>query len=151
MAKEKIPDLSLGDQLPLGSRIRLRRISGGERLADMARGLRYDKSHLSKVENNIVPPSQTLLQRIAEHLQISVPELQAASLDRLTEGLDPLGVINEALERPRYNIRQRPGLQRIGRIVAMGHLAETEEAWLYERLIRITAELVGFVKDTRQR
>lgn len=152
MAKERPVDLSVGDALPLGSRIRLRRQAQGVRLATMARDLNYDRGHLSKVENNESVPSDHLVGKIAEYLRSSVDDLTHGPVIALIrkdgdpEEDDQLGTMGFPTLRIRLKPKERTLGQRVERVLAMAHLTPEEEEILAERLVKITGELVAVLK-----
>src|SRR3989344_941757 len=126
MGKEISLNLSAGDLTPTGSRIRLRRRVVGIGLSQLARDIGYDRGYLSSVENNRpkVSASEELLDKIAKKLDTTTKALTKGPLVQLTNGLPPEQFATKASfrEEPKYLSRPRPLLNRIGRILVMGHL-----------------------------
>lgn len=154
MAKEAPIDLSLGDLLPTGSRIRLRRHVLGVRLSSLAREIGYDRGYLSQVENNKPggdSPSDELLEKLAQRLDIPKQVLIEGPLTQLTNGSSPeqFATMTSTLKREGYQPRPRSGVARINRIMAMGHLTPQEEAAVVEQLVSHASSLVDFVKSLR--
>ncbi len=161
MGKERPVDTSVGDALPLGSRIRLRRHARGVRLSDMAREIGYDRAYLSTVENNQASPSNELVGKIAEYLGTSAEALRQGPIARLGvatvaggsgAGLHPFGLAHAALPStsPALPAKRRTIGQRIERILAMAHPSEDEEEIVAKHLVAMTSELVSLVKAARQ-
>lgn len=162
MAKEIPVDLSEGDNLPLGARIRLRRHHRQIRLTNMARDLGYNRGYLSKVENNVVIPSDDLVEKIADFLKISVDDLRLAPIRQLapeakrkntgrTSGFalaaPPMSADVQELGYERQN---RSIGERLERLIKMAHLSEEEEKIVGERLVAVTGEILKLVKATRE-
>lgn len=151
MAKELPVDIGLGEALPLGSRIRLRRQTAGRRLSAMADSLGYNRGYLSRVENNQANPSDELVTKIADYFGISVSELKEGSMTRLIGAPPPRlrrgqGTV---LAAPPLPARKRSLGERIERLVAMAHLTAAEEEIVAERLVAVTSELLALIKATR--
>ncbi len=154
MPKERPVSLSVGDALPIGSRIRLRRLSRGIRLSAMARAIGYDRGYLSHVENNEVTPSAELVEKIAQYLEVSVQDLRQAPIAQLAPGYGvgsgvPLGGAF-ILTAPPPPPRPRTLAQRIQRILSMAHLTEEEEAVVADYLVATTQAALALVKSTRR-
>lgn len=153
MGKERPLDLSVGDLLPTGSRIRLRRHVMGVRLTRLAGDVGYDIGYLSHVENNKPNslPSEELLEKVAERLKTTKEALTEGSLTQLTNGLPPeqFAAMTSTIERSQYKPQPRTSVQRISRILAMGHLTPQEEAAVVEQLVSHTISLVDFVTSLR--
>lgn len=152
MSRERDVDLTKGNALPLGSRIRLRRHSQGVRLSGMARDLNYNKAYLSKVENNKAAPSAELLEKIADYLHISVPDLRSAEITRLSADAtighkDVVPAVGLALPAlPAISKEKRALGQRLNRLIAMAHLSQEEEMLIEECLVQVTSDLLALVK-----
>jgi transcriptional regulator with XRE-family HTH domain len=154
MPKERPINLSAGDALPLGSRIRLRRLSRGIRLSAMAKAIGYDRGYLSHVENNEVTPSVELVEKIAQYLEVSVQDLKQGPIAQLAPGYgvtsgEPLGGAF-ILTAPPTPPRPRTLAQRLQRILSMAHLTEEEEAIVADYLVATTQAALALVKSTRQ-
>jgi transcriptional regulator with XRE-family HTH domain len=152
MAKARPLDLTVGEALPLGSRIRLRREARGIRLSTMADTLGYNRGYLSHVENNRAMPSAELVQKIADFLSVSVQELKEAPLDRLAPAAAswrPRGPARPALPVQMPPKKRTIG-QRIERLVASAHLAPEEEALVADHLVAVTSDALAFLTAVRR-
>ncbi len=157
MAKERPVDLTVGDKLPLGSRIRLLRQARGVRLSTMAADLNYAKGYLSNVENNKVSPSDELVEKIADYLDISVDELRNAPIvqlmgrpsDQQSVPTAPFGLVQPALSVT-MPVKRRTIGQRLERIIAMTHLSEEEQEIIEDYLVTLTSAALAFLKAARQ-
>jgi len=153
VSKERPVDLRAGDSLPIGSRIRLRRNARRIRLSTMARDIGYDRGYLSHVENDRAKPSDELLEKIAQYLDISVQDLKEAPISQLSPGHRVSGMPpgrGFVLTAPLLPPKPRTLAQRIQRLVAMAHLTKEEEAIVAEYLIETTQAALSFVKSTRR-
>lgn len=149
-------DIAAGDELPLGSRIRLRRQAQSIRLSTMARDLGYDKGYLSHVENNRAIPSEDLLKKIAEYLGLTLQDLRQCAIVKLTRGtgsLHPGSVTDLGLTLPALSLRMTPRkrtiAQRIERLLSSAHLTDAENELVEESLVALTGEMLRLIKDAR--
>lgn len=158
MAKEKSVDLTVGDALPIGSRIRLRRQAQAVRLSRMARDLGYDKGYLSNVENNRASPSDEFLSKIVDYLDISVLALRKSPISIIAghhpigqeASSQPFGLVHPALPVPVFAPQKKTIGQRIERLIVMAHLSEEEQEILEEHLVRETSAEIGLLKRLRR-
>lgn len=163
VAKEIAVDLSEGNDIPLGSRIRLRRQQQQVRLSTMARDIGYNRGYLSKVENNHVSPSDDLLGIIAQYLKTTVNDLAETPISDLVPERPQgkrvqrrrgfaLGAPkrSEKEETDSYETQQRMLGERIERLIKMAHLTEAEREMIEGRLVAVASELLKLVKDSRR-
>ncbi len=78
--KVTVPVLPDNGEVPLGMRIRIRRLYVGlDNLRVLADKVGCDRSHLSHIETGKINPSKELLQVICSWLQITPEELRSAT------------------------------------------------------------------------
>ncbi len=154
MSREIPVDISQGDILPIGSRIRLRRhsLKPTPRLSTMARALDYNRGYLSHTENNRAEPSEELLGKISSFLQISLEDLQNAPLSVLApvDSRQELGESpTESLTPPTYNPKSKSIGARIDRVVTMAHLSERETGIFATSQLAHATETIALIKSMR--
>ena len=151
MVKEKMPAVAEDNELPLGSRIRLRRHAAGKSLTDMAGAIGYDKGWLSAVENNRVNASAALIDKISAYLDLSPSSLKTPRCPVWSpRWRSPLGSHKQPPPRrtPRP-IRRRELGERIERLVGNARLTRQEEQLVGDQIIRVAREMIRLVKATR--
>jgi transcriptional regulator with XRE-family HTH domain len=150
-AREKLPDVLDGADVPIGSRIRLRRRAEGRRLTEMARALGYDKGWISQVETNRATASDELLQKIAGYLNLTLRELVEAPVAVIAPVNSPTTIESGgAFGAPAIPRRERSIGQRVDRLIAAAHLSRHEQDLLSDRVVALAREAIALVKATRQ-